>query len=54
MQHSAVYREKSVDVVIIQCGSRCGGAFDEMHRYDWLKYRTVLFFKSRRVGSEAM
>ena len=54
MQCSAVYREKSVDVVIIGCGSRCGGDLDEMHRYDWLKYRIVLFFKSRRLGSQAM
>ena len=53
MQSSAVYREKLVDVVIIVGGSRCGGAFDEMHRYDWLKYRIVQFFKRRRVGSEA-
>lgn len=54
MQRSAIYREKSVDVVIIVCGSRCGGALEEMHRYDWLKYRIVLYFKSRKVGSEAM
>ena len=30
----------------MECGSRCGGALEEMHRYDWLKYRIVLFFKS--------
>ena len=54
MWRSAVYREKSVDVVLIECGSRCGSALNVMHRYDWLKYRIFLLFKSRKVGSEAV
>ena len=36
-----------MDVVIMDCGSCCGAALEEKHRYDWLKYRTVLSLKSR-------
>lgn len=53
MQHSAVYRAKSVDVVIMECGLYCRGSFNEMHRYDWSKYRTLLFLlKSRELVLE--
>lgn len=31
----------------MDCGSRCDRAFEEKHRYDWSKYRTVLLSKSR-------
>ena len=30
----------------MESGSRCGGALEGMHRYDWLKYRIVLFSNS--------
>ena len=35
----------------MECGSGCGGTFEGKHRYDWLKYRTVIFFKSGELIS---
>ena len=42
---------KSMDIVIMDYGSCCGGAFEEKHRYDWVKYCTVLVSKSRELIS---